>query len=35
MEFVTLTHAMSIASLVGGMAFALSGFLVGVRHKLD
>lgn len=35
MDVVAETHAMNIASLVGGIAFAFSGFLVGARHKLD
>lgn len=35
MELLTQTQAMYFASLTGGIAFALSGFLVGARNKLD
>lgn len=35
MELLTQTQAMHFASLAGGIAFALSGFLVGARNKLD
>lgn len=35
MDFVAHPSAMHVASLVGGIAFAFSGFLVGARHKLD
>lgn len=35
MELLAQTQAMIFASLAGGIAFALSGFLVGARNKLD
>jgi uncharacterized membrane protein YeiH len=35
MELLIQTQAMYFASLTGGIAFALSGFLVGARNKLD
>jgi len=35
MELLIQTQAMYFASLAGGIAFALSGFLVGARNKLD
>jgi len=35
MELLAQTQAMVFASLTGGIAFALSGFLVGARNKLD
>lgn len=35
MELLTQTQTMYIASLAGSIAFALSGFLVGARKKLD
>jgi uncharacterized membrane protein YeiH len=35
METLAQTQAMYIASLAGGIAFALSGFLAGTKKKLD
>jgi len=35
MDLLTQTQAIYIASLTGSIAFALSGFLVGARNKLD
>ena len=35
MEEIVQSQAMYLASLIGGIAFALSGFLAGIKKNLD